>query len=133
MRAMVLTVLGLLLAGSWAGTAAAGEPAGAAGRWRGRWFDDPTGHSGPLRASIRQTPRGDYRAWFTGRFAGVVPFAFGARLQPAGVAEDGRLLLQGSQGLGPFGAFRYAALTDGRTLEATFAARRWSGRFSLAR
>ena len=55
---------------------------GANGRWRGTWSSNNTGHRGPLRASIRQTNDGSYRAFFVGRFAGVVPFAYRADLHP---------------------------------------------------
>ena len=54
----------------------------AAGRWRGSWSSGNTGHRGPLRATIRETPNGSYKALFVGRFAGVIPFAYRADLHP---------------------------------------------------
>ena len=125
------TLLGLAIVLTSGASAARADDL--SGRWRGTWNDAKSGHTGPLRAAVRPTRDGDYRARFTGRFAGVVPFWFGAKLHVVGETEDGRTMMQGAKNLGPFGSFRYSAVSDGRTFEADYSARRWYGRFRMAR
>jgi hypothetical protein len=103
------------------------------GRWRGEWTDFDSGHRGPLRAKVKPTADGGYRAVFTGRYYAVIPFRFGAKLEPVGTTESGELLMQGTQRLPFFGAFSYVAVSDGSTFTADYSARRWTGRFSLRR
>jgi hypothetical protein len=55
-----------------------GEPGGV---WRGKWLSQSTGHQGPLGARIRRAGPSHYIAWFYGRFAGVIPFAYRASLE----------------------------------------------------
>jgi hypothetical protein len=55
-----------------------------AGRWRGEWTSQSTGHHGPMRANIRDQRDGTYSARFSGRFFVVIPFTYRVDLVPTG-------------------------------------------------
>ena len=56
------------------------DAASPAGKWRGGWTSQSTGHAGTLGARIRVTGPDSYRAMFYGRFAKVIPFVYPAKL-----------------------------------------------------
>lgn len=128
LRAIAVAVTSLLAASA----ASAGDPIEGGG-WRGSWQSDTSGHSGPMRATVRKLSATEYRVWFAGRFAGVVPFAYPARLSVTGATPEG-VMLAGSQNLGPgLGQFRTTAVASPTLLDARFTAKRDRGRFVLTR
>lgn len=109
------------------------EAQDAAGFWRGTWTDTNTGHTGPLKATITRCDDTHYRAVFTGRFFGVVPFRFAATLTVVGVEGD-TLLLAGTERVGLlFGTFTYQARVTSDCFVADFCASRYQGRFVMQR
>lgn len=102
------------------------------GRWRGRWEDYKSGHNGPLRAKVKSTGCAEYRAVFTGRFYGVIPFRFSAKLQTTAAGDD-VILHSGDQRLFLFGNFHYSAVASDHSFDADYSSRRWTGRFTLSR
>lgn len=114
---------------------AAGSAAGAdegKSRWKGSWTSDTTGHRGPLRATIAREGPDSYKATFTGRFAGVVPFVYSSKMRVTGF-EDGRVHLAADRYLPLFGRFSTRAVIDGDRFDATFKARKDQGGFHLER
>ena len=104
-----------------------------AGFWRGTWHDTKSGHQGPLKATIVKCDDTHYKATFTGRFAGVVPFKFSAVLTVTGVEGDA-VILSGSSNLGLlFGTFTYSARVTQTSFIADFCSSRYQGRFVMNR
>jgi hypothetical protein len=110
------------------------EPTGiAGGGWRGEWISDKNGHHGPMRAFVRPIGPSEYRVWFAGRFAYVIPFAYPARLTVTSTTPDS-VTLEGAQNLGPgLGQFHTQMHATPTHLDARFSAKRDSGRFVLSR
>lgn len=101
-----------------------------AGKWRGSWSSQTTGHAGPLKARIRPIGGDRYRAVFVGRFAGVVPFVYPATLQR--VPGTGNCYTS-SQRLPLLGTYRMTASVTDRSFRATFQGRRDRGAFRMNR
>jgi hypothetical protein len=103
------------------------------GRWRqGYWTDSNTRHEDALRGRFRETPDGNYRVVFTGRFAKVIPFRFATTLNVVGRDGD-KILLAGEPRILGFGRFSYSAVADGNNFNAQYQSKRWSGEFNLSR
>lgn len=109
------------------GTSFAASPEG---RWRGNWTSQSTGHRGPLRAHIRPTVSGDYRAVFVGRFAGVVPFAYPATLERVPGSCD---CYRSSQRLPLLGTYQMSANITATRFRATFRSRNDRGTLRMSR
>ncbi len=106
------------------------EAASPAGRWRGSWSSQSTGHTGPLKAHIRQTDSDTYRAVFVGRFAKVVPFVYPAKLERVpGTCHS----YSSSQRLPLLGEYRMTATVDAHRFHATFQGRKDRGTFDMSR
>lgn len=104
-----------------------GSPAGA---WRGTWSSRSTGHQGPLRARIRQLDSHTYRAWFAGRFAGVIPFVYPSKLNRVpGTAN----LYRSSRRLPLMGNYRMSATVTPGRFDANFQSRNDQGTFRMTR
>jgi hypothetical protein len=103
------------------------------GRWRGTWQSETTGHSGPLNGRFRKLDDSRYRVWYTGRFAGIVPFFYPVTMNV--VQRDcNQLILAGSTKLGPiFGTFEYSAVVTPGYFDSRFQSKSDSGRFQLHR
>lgn len=114
------------------GATASAQPPDASGRWSGYWISDKNGHTGPLKAKIRQLDADTYRASFRGRFAKVIPFWYSTKLEVAGTG-DGVVILSASQQLPLMGEYRTTATVTGTNFDATFASRKDSGRFVMTR
>lgn len=99
------------------------------GKWRGEWISGTNGHRGPLRASIRQTAAGDYRAVFAGRFAKVIPFVYSTRLTPTPMPGQYTSVKR----LPLVGTYRMSATVTPGHFEATFQGRKDQGVFRLDR
>ncbi len=110
--------------------AASGSAASPSGFWRGSWTSQTTGHRGPLKAHIRQTAPDTYRAVFVGRFAGVVPFVYPAKLERAAGSCD---CYTSSQRLPLLGTYKMSAHIDANQFNATFRGRKDRGTFRMSR
>jgi hypothetical protein len=125
-----LVIVSLLLLASL--TVSAQDPL-TGGGWRGYWQSEKSGHHGPMRATVRQLSESEYRVWFAGRFAGVIPFVYPAKFTVTGVSPTGTAL-QASQYLGPgLGEFRTTATATPMSFVANYTAKRDHGRFVLTR
>ncbi len=83
-----------------------------------------------MRARIRPTGPNTYRAIFVGRFAGVVPFVYPAKLQRVAGTCD---CYTSSQRLPLLGTYRMTAhVTSGR-FYATFQGKKDRGTFDMSR
>ena len=100
------------------------------GKWRGSWNSGATGHSGPLKARVRKVDHDTYRALFVGRFAGVIPFAYPARLDRVAGTEN---QYTSSQRLPLLGTYRMNATVTNSRIRANFRGVRDSGTFNLSR
>ncbi len=100
------------------------------GKWRGSWNSGATGHSGPLKARVRQIDHDTYRALFVGRFAGIIPFAYPARLDRVAGTEN---QYTSSQRLPLLGTYRMNATVTNSRIRANFRGGRDSGTFNLSR
>ncbi|MGI9467914.1 MAG: hypothetical protein ACR2OA_12395 [Rubripirellula sp.] len=100
------------------------------GKWRGSWNSSSTGHNGPLKARVRQVDHDTYRALFVGRFAGVIPFAYPARLDRVAGTEN---QYTSSQRLPLLGTYRMNATVTPSRIRANFRGGRDSGTFNLSR
>lgn len=100
------------------------------GVWRGKWHSQPTGHQGPLGARIRPAGPDRYVAWFYGRFAGVIPFAYRTSLtRVAGTADR----YQARQRLLLFGTYTTTARISGDHFRADFSSGKDRGTFIMTR
>lgn len=101
------------------------------GVWRGRWTTDPTGsgrsHRGTLRVRLRPTGEGEYRGWFSGRFAVVIPYFYRAR-----VTQYGNRLVS-SKRLGSLGQYRMVLDGHSGSLTGRWSAAGEGGRIRLLR
>jgi len=121
----VLTLIALVSVNAQAATAAS-----PVGRWAGIWTSQSTGHSGTLRARIRQVDSQTYRALFAGRFAKVIPFVYPAKLNRlAGTAST----YTSSTRLPLLGTYTMRADVSGQRFYATFRGRKDSGVFDMRR
>lgn len=124
-RLATLFLLSVLVIGP--GVTQGGSPAGT---WRGGWASRSTGHSGPMRARIRQVDHDTYRALFAGRFAGVIPFVYPATLKRVpGTCHR----YQSSRRLPLLGPYRMTATITPQRFLAEFRSRNDRGTFSMSR
>ncbi len=100
------------------------------GKWKGNWSSQSTGHRGPLRARIRPTLDGNYRALFAGRFAKVIPFVYPAKLTRIGGTSN---RYYSSMRLPFSGQYSMTATVTGNRFEATFRSRKDRGTFRMSR
>src|SRR5476649_119902 len=125
-RLFSLCIVGLMATVS---AASAGE---LDGRWPcGKWVDYKSGHEGPLQGKFRQIDDCRYRVVFTGKFAKVVPFRFGATLNVVGREGDKVIFAGESRIMGM--RFSYDAVADANNFNAQYNSRRWTGEFNLNR
>ena len=128
LRPAVLAIAFLLVIGST--SAMPCDAASPSGKWRGSWSSETTGHKGPLKARVRRTGDGQYRALFVGRFAGVIPFVYPAKLERVpGTCH----CFRSSQRLPLLGTYTMTATVSGNRFVADFRGRRDSGVFQMSR
>lgn len=126
----MIRMIPLLLVAAIAVAPAEAEAGWPVGKWRGTWTSRSTGHQGPMRARIRQVDHDTYRALFAGRFAGVIPFLYPARLERVPGTCD---RYRSSQRLPLMGTYRMdAVITPGR-FDASFRSRNDYGSFNMVR
>jgi len=108
-------------------------PVNLAGRWRGTWHSDSTGHKGPMQANFRCAGTGRWEVVFRGRFCALIPFQYSAVLQEQ-TSADGSVTLSGSRNLGPLlGTFHFRGTVSGGRLNARWWSKKESGSFVLSR
>lgn len=125
---MKYRVLGVAAAIMCLGLVAANAMAGSGERFRGRWYSDATGHSGPMRATLRYQDDGAIDATFAGRFAVVVPFIYRTKLMPTGYGT-----YAATRKLAFFGEYRMEAALSGDRFSGGFTAGEDRGRFEMQR
>jgi hypothetical protein len=103
------------------------------GVWKGRWQSQSTGHSGPMRATIRATGPGQYEARWVGRFADVIPFVYRSRLTEV-VSPDGQVTLHSRKQLGPLmGSYEMTSRFIGSSMDSQFQTRQDQGTVRMQR
>jgi len=123
-------VFAVTLSASVAAASSSLSAASPTGRWQGSWSSQSTGHSGPLKAHVRKVDHDTYRALFVGRFAGVIPFAYPAKLdRVSGTSNQ----YTSSQRLPLLGTYRMNATVTSSRIRANFRGGRDSGTFNLSR
>jgi hypothetical protein len=128
-RLMLATVFAFC---AFAGAASAQAP-DISGKWSGYWQSETTGHTGPLNGRFRQLDAKTYRVSFSGRFAKVIPFWYTTKFHIAGTG-DGVVQLTASQNLGlGLGTFTTNAIVTATSFDASYSARKDSGRFVMSR
>jgi len=104
-----------------------------AGVWKGRWQSQSTGHSGPMRATIRQTGPGQYEARWVGRFAAVIPFVYRSQLTEV-ASPDGQMTLYSRKQLGPLmGSYEMTSRIFGSSMDSQFQTRQDRGSVRMRR
>ncbi len=121
--------VGVLCAFSAAASAA---PPELTGRWSGYWVSEKSGHTGPLHGKFVQLDDETYRVRYHGRFAGIIPFVYSAKMHVEGMTDDA-ILLTANQNLPFFGSFQTTATSTATSFDASFTSRSDSGRFVLSR
>ncbi len=106
------------------------DAASPAGVWKGRWTSQSTGHQGPMRARIRQLDENTYRAWFAGRFAGIVPFAYPTTLERVPGSCN---CFRSRQRLPLMGTYQMTAAISSGRFDARFRSRDDWGNFRMVR
>ena len=107
------------------------DPCGdASGVWRGQWFSHPTGHRGPVNATIRRVSPDCYEATFYGRFFVLFPFAYRATLHRVPGTAD---LYESAKRMPLVGTYRMTARISGNHFEANFMSGKDSGVFRMTR
>jgi hypothetical protein len=130
---LVLNMRRLLLSVALLSTAllpAAAPAASPTGKWRGAWSSQSTGHTGALRARIRQTGPDTYRAIFAGRFAMVVPFIYSAKLERVPGTCD---CYRSRQRLPIAGTYQMTAHVSPHRFYARFQSKKDVGTFDMSR
>ena len=129
-KKLKLTFVAVMLSSLAVASSSSLSAASPTGKWRGSWNSASTGHSGPLKAHVRKVDHDTYRALFVGRFAGVIPFAYPARLdRVAGTSNQ----YTSSQRLPLLGTYRMNATVTSTRIRANFRGGRDSGTFNLSR
>ncbi len=114
------------------GMAAQAEATDLSGHWVGKWNSVNTGHSGPLRCTLRRMDETSYQASFSGRFFKLIPFSYSVTLY---VEQDGDIVtLSGQHNLGRlFGTFYYSAEADERSFTSSYNSCKDCGQFVKSR
>lgn len=127
MRSLMLLMA--MIAASLVVTPTAAEAQHPLGAYRGGWSSATTGHHGPMRVRLRETHHGEYRAVFAGRFAGVIPFVYGATLTPTG--HPGHYV--SAKRLPLMGTYEMSAVITPYHFNAQYTSRRDFGQFNMTR
>ncbi len=108
----------------------AASDSGPTGVWRGKWTSQSTGHQGPLGARIRPAGSDQYTAWFYGRFAKVIPFAYRASLTRVPGTAD---LYHSTKRMPLLGTYETTARISQGQFNANFVADQDRGVFIMSR
>ena len=119
----------------WKRAATAPEAPGdhLAGRWKGSWRSDKSGHSGGLRCIATRTGEDAYRARFDATYAAV--FRFGYTMEMTADVREDVTYVAGEADLGKTygGVYEYEGEADGRTFRLNYRTKKDYGHFTLKR
>ncbi len=91
-----------------------------AGRWKGTWRSEKTGHQGKLRAVVRHTGGRTYRARFHATYGGLFPFEYTVE-ELTVTGSNGATRFEGSADLGLFvGVYEYEGKVDNGKWRSTY-------------
>jgi hypothetical protein len=104
-----------------------------AGRWKGSWRSDKSGHSGGLRCVAVKTGEDTYLAKFNATY-GLV-FRFDYRMSMTADVRDDETHVTGEQDLGKSfgGVYEYEGTSDGKTFRLNYRTKKDYGHFTLKR
>ena len=103
------------------------------GPWEGKWLSDKNGHTGKLRAVLRQTGDNEYDAHFHATFWKIFRTSYRVPLNVE--AEDGRTVLHGEQNLGRLsgGVYTYEGEATPSSFFSTYKSKYDHGTFEMKR
>jgi hypothetical protein len=121
----------------WKRSAAAeGGDAGAdllAGRWKGSWKSDKSGHSGGLRCIVKRADADTYHARFNATYALFIRFGYDMDMT-ADVQEDVTYVAgEADLGKSAGGVYEYEGQSDGKTFRLNYRTKKDYGHFTLER
>ena len=110
-----------------------GQPDHLAGRWKGSWKSDKSGHSGGLRCVVSATGDDTYRARFDATYALLL--RFGYTMNMTADAREDVTYVAGEQDLGKRygGVYEYEGRSDGKTFRLNYRTKNDYGHFALKR
>lgn len=90
------------------------------GPWTGSWTTSTNGHTGNLRAIVKESKKhpGEYDFRYHATWAKI--FSGSYRVTYPVTGRGGTFHVDGAQKLGPFGTFRHKGEIRGNTFEATY-------------
>ncbi|MGZ8899888.1 MAG: hypothetical protein ACXW3Z_07315 [Limisphaerales bacterium] len=103
------------------------------GPWEGRWLSDKNGHTGKLRAVLRETSENEYEAYFHSTFWKV--FRASYRVPLKGEQRAGRTILSGESNLGWLsgGVYSYQGEATPESFFSTYKSKHDNGTFEMKR
>jgi hypothetical protein len=103
------------------------------GPWEGRWLSDKNGHTGELRAVLKQTSAEEYDAYFHATFWKIFRSSYRVPLQFK--EENGRTTISGEQYLGWLsgGNYTYQGEATPTSFFSTYKSKHDHGTFEMKR
>ena len=104
-----------------------------AGRWKGGWKSEKSGHGGSLRAIVTKLDENTYRARFDASWAMLMRFGYEMKLTPD--RQDGVAYLNGEQNIGEKfgGVYQYEGKADGKIYRCNYRTKNDYGQFRMTR
>ena len=112
---------------------ASDQPDHLAGRWKGSWKSDKSGHSGGLRCIATKTGEDAYRCRFDATYALLL--RFGYTMNMTADAREDVTYVAGEADLGKTagGVYEYEGRADGKTFRLNYRTKNDYGHFTLKR
>lgn len=104
-----------------------------AGRWKGSWKSDKSGHSGGLRCIVKRVDADTYHARFNATYALLI--RFGYEMDMTADVQDDVTYVAGEADLGKSagGLYEYEGQSNGKTFRLNYRAKKDYGHFTLKR
>src|SRR5688572_6213978 len=103
-----------------------------AGRWKGSWKSDKSGHSGGLRCVATKTGEDTYLAKFNATYGLLLRFDY--KMGMTADVRDEVTCVAGEQDLGKYGGvYTYEGQADGKTFRLNYRTKKDHGHFTLKR
>ena len=112
------------------GTVAPGDPCGC---WCGEWCSYTNGHHGAIKARVCQVDACTYCVHYSGRFLGILPFAYSAPMTVTGTTPDGKTLLYSQSNSPILGQFTANAEVTACNFTACYSSCKDQGQFVMTR